>query len=336
MVKIQIRGKVKLYLNWLTSMNFSPETVITKRRLLSYFCDWAEARDLYDLRDITYPVLDRYRYYLSSGQGRERPLKAGTQRGRLTAIKEYFKWLTRERYLLYNPAFDLELPRTGSPLPSAILSVKEVETVLQCINIDIPSGKRDRAMFEVLYSTGIRRKELCSLKLSNIDLDRGLVMIREGKGNKDRLIPIGERAISWIYKYLQEVRDLLITDASEDMLFLTSKGPMKPSYLSILGHRYLKRSGLNKPGACHIYRHTMATLMLEGGADIRHVQEMLGHASLESTQLYTRVAVRKLKDVHSSTHPGAKLQQSATEKSATEKSATEKSVAGKSVFKNKS
>jgi integrase/recombinase XerD len=298
---------LKKYLAWMETMNYSGETIHARRKMIGYFIAWAEERTLTEAREITEAILERYRVSLAHhGQGEGR-IKAGTQRTRLAAVREFFKWLTRERFILNNPAVNLSMPRMGSPLPSAVMSVKEVETLLSSVTLDRLTGIRDRAMFEVFYSTGIRRKELCQLKVNDIDLDRGLLMVRHGKGDKDRLIPIGERALLWVEKYLRECRDRFLKSASEDALFLTLRGPMKPGYMTGIGHRYLKASGLEKKGACHIYRHTMATLMLEGGAGIRHVQEMLGHASLESTQIYTRVAVQHLKDVHSSTHPGARL-----------------------------
>lgn len=298
------------YLSWMKVMNYSPATIDTRNVLLGYFVEWAEERGLVHPREITPAVLERYRHALAKSGRRGRKIKIRTQLTRLVVLREFFKYLRKEKIILINPAEELELPRTGSPLPSAVLSVKEVERILQVIDIDTPAGIRDRAILEVFYSCGIRRKELCDLKTEDIDLDRELVMIRHGKGDKDRLIPIGERAALWVEKYLEEGREHFVNGSYEDALFLTGKGPLKPSYLTVLGRRYLIKSGLDKRGACHVYRHTMATLMLEGGADIRHVQEMLGHSSLESTQIYTRVAVKHLKDVHTATHPGARLMRS--------------------------
>jgi integrase/recombinase XerD len=130
-------------------------------------------------------------------------------------------------------------------------------------------------------------------------------MIRQGKGNKDRLIPIGERALQWIAKYRDDVRPEIVSGANDDTLFLTHTGlPFTPQHLSYLVREYIDKAKIGKSGSCHLFRHTMATLMLENGADIRFIQAMLGHSNLNSTQLYTHVSIRKLKDIHTATHPG--------------------------------
>jgi integrase/recombinase XerD len=169
-------------------------------------------------------------------------------------------------------------------------------------------GVRDRALLEVLYSTGIRRMEILKLKLYEVDKNHGVVSVREGKGKRDRVVPIGERALAWLEKYLIEVRPLIVGEPDEGYLFLTSTGqPFAPNYLSWLARRYVKAANVGKSGACHIFRHTMATLMLEGGADVRYIQAMLGHARLDTTQIYTHVSIRMLKQIHAATHPAARL-----------------------------
>jgi integrase/recombinase XerD len=161
---------------------------------------------------------------------------------------------------------------------------------------------------EVLYSTGIRRSELVGLKLSDLDSERGTVLVREGKGRKDRMVPMGSRAATWVDKYLFDVRPELVAVESEDFLFLGLQGKrLDASYLTHRIGRYVAAANVGKKGACHLFRHTMATLMLEGGADIPFIQHMLGHASLESTQIYTRVSIRMLKAVHEASHPAARM-----------------------------
>jgi integrase/recombinase XerD len=224
-------------------------------------------------------------------------------------VTVFFRWLTRNNYLLYNPASELELPRTEKRLPKAILSIEEVEKVLAQPDLRVPQGVRDRAIMELLYSTGIRRKELVALTIFGIDQDRGTVMIRLGKGKKDRVVPIGERAQLWVEKYLREVRPQLAMEPDDGYLFLGNEGmPLTPGHLSDLVRGYVEAAGVGKKGSCHLFRHTMATLMLEGGADTRFIQQMLGHENLASTQLYTQVSIRKLKEIHTATHPGAKLE----------------------------
>jgi integrase/recombinase XerD len=161
---------------------------------------------------------------------------------------------------------------------------------------------------ETFYSTGIRRMELIALHVGDVDRERGTIMIREGKGKKDRIVPIGERALMWIAKYLDEVRPTLLRNPSEPTLFLTHWGEsITDNNISSSMARYVRAAQLGKKGSCHIFRHTFATLLLENGADIRHIQAMLGHADLSSTEIYTHVAIQKLKLIHSQTHPGANL-----------------------------
>lgn len=165
-------------------------------------------------------------------------------------------------------------------------------------------GIRDRAIIETFYATGIRRQELGALDLYDVDLEQGTLMVREGKGKRDRLLPIGERACAWIEKYVMEVRPTLVTGDSELALFLDDKGTrFSPHQLSDKVKTYLQEAGITKPGACHLFRDTMATLMLENGADIRFIQAMLGHADISTTTIYTQVSIRTLKEVYSRTHP---------------------------------
>jgi integrase/recombinase XerD len=148
-----------------------------------------------------------------------------------------------------------------------------------------------------------------NLKLYDIDADRGTVMIRQGKGKKDRHIPIGERALAWIAKYIREARPELLAGSDDHTVFLdhNTGGPFDRLYLTTLVRSYVRKSEIGKSGGCHLFRHTVATLMLENGADIRVIQEMLGHAKLTTTELYTRVSINLLKQVYSATHPAAHL-----------------------------
>jgi integrase/recombinase XerD len=150
--------------------------------------------------------------------------------------------------------------------------------------------------------------ELVKLKLYDLDTERETIMVRQGKGKKDRMIPIGERAIKWTDKYVLEVRPSLISPPDDGILFLGHLGePFTPGRMTQLVRNYVDESKIGKKGACHLFRHTMATLMLENGADIRFIQQMLGHAELSTTQIYTQVSIKKLKEIHTFTHPGARL-----------------------------
>jgi integrase/recombinase XerD len=210
--------------------------------------------------------------------------------------------------ILSNPASELELPRKGVQLPREVLNEREVEVVLGQPDTSDRYGVRDRTMMEVLYSTGIRRRELAELGLYDIDAVRGTLMVRSGKGNKDRVVPIGERALAWVDKYVREARGDLVTLPDCGVMFLSRFGEgISLTSLSQKVREYIKSANVGKTGSCHLFRHTMATMMLERGADIRFIQEMLGHADISSTQLYTRVSIKRLQEVHAATHPSAKL-----------------------------
>jgi integrase/recombinase XerD len=296
------------HLQHLAVKGFSENTLDLRRVHINMFLKWSEDRGLREPVEITRPVLESYQRYLFHHRKTDgTPLSFSSQHARLSCLRVWFRWMTRKNYILHNPASEIELPRLGFHLPP-VLTKEEAELVLQQPNVADPLGVRDRAILEVFYSTGIRRTELLELKLPEIDHGNELVTIREGKGKKDRVVPIGERALAWVDKYLNQVRPQLVVEPDDGTLFLTAEGqPFDKNHLSAMAHSYVDKAGTGKSGACHLLRHTMATLMLENGADIRYIQEMLGHAKLTTTQIYTHVSVRMLKQIHSVTHPGARL-----------------------------
>ena len=298
------------HLEWLLVNNYSEDTADHARWSIGDFVRWAEQRGIEHPMEVTRPILEsyqRYLYYYRQKNGQ--PLTFRTQHSRLTPVCRWFRWLVRNNHILYNPASDLDLPRMEKRIPRTIFSVEETERVLQVPDIHTPVGLRDRAILESFYSTGIRRKELVHLKLYDVDRERATLTIRQGKGKKDRMIPIGERALAWVGKYLGEARPLLAVEPDDATLFLTQYGePFHPDALSTLARDLIAQANLGKSGSCHTFRHTMATLMLDNGADIRYIQQMLGHAEISSTEIYTHVAIRKLQKIHAATHPGATLE----------------------------
>jgi integrase/recombinase XerD len=300
---------VQRYLEHLRVKNYADSTVTNREVYLGYFIRWCDERGISQPCQVTKPILDRYaRYLYHHRKAGGEPLSIASQHKHLVPVRALFKWLTRSNLILYNPASEIELPRLEHRLPKAVLSAAEADQVVNQPDLEDPLGVRDRAILETFYSTGIRRFELISLKLYDLDVARGTLMVRQGKGKKDRMIPIGDRATAWIDKYLVEVRPTLAFEPDDGTIFLTNEGePFTPNRLTQLVRAYVDRADIGKRGACHLFRHTMATLMLEGGADTRFIQEMLGHAKLETTQIYTQVSIRKLKEIHSATHPGARL-----------------------------
>jgi integrase/recombinase XerD len=285
--------------------NYSPATIRGREHYLGVFVRWCAERGLFQPREITKPILERYQRWLYHyRQKNGKPLTFRSQATHLIPVRAFFKWLTRENHILYNPASEIELPKLEHRLPKHVLSAHEAEQVIALPDVREPMGLRDRAILEVFYSTGMRRKELAGLKLYDLDNERGTVTIRQGKGKKDRMIPIGERALAWVGKYLADARPKLAQEPDDGTLFVTNLGDaFTPNRLTQMVREYVDEAALGKTGSCHLFRHTMATLMLENGADVRYIQEMLGHAELSTTQIYTQVSIRKLKEIHTATHP---------------------------------
>ena len=294
------------YLEWLRVNHFSPATVHERQNRLRHFIRWCSDRSLLRPTEITKPILERYQATLFHARRQKDglPLSLTTQRNFLTSIKGYFRWLSRSNHVLFNAAADIEIPRLSRRLPKHVLNEDEAERVISVPDVTTPLGLRDRAMLETFYSTGMRRMELITLKLYDVDHDRGTIMVREGKGRHQRFVPIGDRALAWVKKYLADVRPLLAVEPDEGYVFVTNVGAsFDANSVTAIVSDYVRKSAVGKQGAVHLFRHTAATLMLEHGADVRFIQAMLGHAKLETTQIYTQVSIRKLKEVHAATHP---------------------------------
>lgn len=300
------------FIEWLRAHNYSESTVQTRYNHIILFIAWCNERGILEPKYISVEQLERYQIWSNNyRKSNTRYLSVETQAQRITSVKMFFRYMFKSKYLDYDPSTEITLPKVVKKLPKALLNSNETEKVLGCADLSTSKGKRDRAMMEVLYSTAIRRAELTNLKLEDLDKERGLLWIRGGKGAKDRVVPIGERAIAFLELYLEKVRPLLASlsgGQDEAIMFLNKDG--LPFALEGVGNtirQYIKKAELGLVGSCHIFRHTCATLMLEGGADIRYIQEMLGHNSLATTQIYTKVSGNKLKEVHTRTHPSAKL-----------------------------
>jgi integrase/recombinase XerD len=312
--KSEMEKLMNCHLDWMQTRGYTQASIKNSRYGINCFITWCDERGINGPNEVSTAVLASYQRYLyhhrKEGGG---TLSLGTQWLRLVVVRSFFRWLARNNHILFNPASELELPKMDNRLPRNVLSFAEVEKILHQVDLSTIAGLRDRAILELLFCTGIRRGELINLKLYDMNLEKGTLFIRKGKGKKDRVVPTGERSLLWLEKYLDESRPRLVRedrkgDKENNALFLNNRGrAMKHYTLGILVRKYVKAAGIDKEGCCHMFRHSMATLMLEGGADIRYIQQMLGHAKLETTQIYTRVSIDKLKEVHMQTHPGALL-----------------------------
>ena len=300
---------MRRFLEYRGVMGATEASLLLQERYLRDFIEWADARSVTHPEHVSLAVLERYQRWLYHYRKQDgAPLSIPSQRGKLLPLRSWFKWLTRTGQIPANPAAELELPKMVKRLPRQVMSEAEVERVLAQADTSVALGLRDRAMMEVLYATGMRRMELAHLLVGDVDGGKGVVFIREGKGRKDRVIPLGMRAWYWVEQYLARGREQLVWDQYETTLFLGQEGlPLSLLYLSSHIAHYVKLAEIGKKGSCHMFRHTMATLMLENGADIRFIQMMLGHANVATTQIYTHVAIKQLLLVHANTHPGANL-----------------------------
>jgi integrase/recombinase XerD len=297
------------WLESLTVRNYSTHTISNRRLDLGHFLRWALNRDVTRAADVTRPILEAYQRAVAAHRRADsKPLSWSSQRQRIATLKDWFRWLTRQNVLLHNPASELELPRMEKRLPSEALTRAEIARLFAVPDVTDPLGLRDRAMLELFYATGLRRAELCRLELPDLNGERGTLTVRQGKGKKDRVVPVGERAAAWVARYEHEARPRLLTDTRTQTLFLTGYGEaFHPDVLTRMVSAWLRLAVVPKKGSCHLLRHACATHMLDGGADIRFIQQQLGHDKLETTAIYAEVTIRQLLEVHRRCHPAAQL-----------------------------
>ncbi len=223
---------------------------------------------------------------------------------RLAALKAFYQFLVKENYVANDPTGELSSPKLERKLPK-VLTVDEVERLLSQPDFSHPAGKRDKAMLELLYATGIRVSELVNLDVEDIDLQEGFIRC-VGKGSKERVVPIGEMAVVALRSYLENARLRLIAEPKERAVFVNHHGRRltRQGFWKIV-KKYAQQAFIRKEITPHTLRHSFATHLLENGADIRAVQEMLGHADISTTQIYTHVTKDRLKDVYARSHPRA-------------------------------
>ena len=231
---------------------------------------------------------------------------ASTIARRLASIKAFYRFLTAERYLRRDPAEVLEAAQKGLHLPK-FLSVQDVDKLLEQPNLGTLDGYRDKTMLETLYATGMRVSELVSVPLRNVDLKMQYLIVM-GKGSKERMLPLGRTALKYLERYISVVRPQLLHGKPEGVqeLFVTSwGGPMTRQRVNELIEGYAKDAGITKRVTPHMLRHSFATHLLNNGTDLRVVQELLGHADISTTQIYTHLDMARLREVYDKTHPRA-------------------------------
>ncbi len=279
--------------------NASPYTVRNYRREVGEFLRFLEKEGISSLQEVDRRVLTRYLLWLNA-----RGYSKASIRRRISELRSFFKWLVREGAVESNPIEAISAPKVPQRLPR-YLKPEEIEAIMQAPDTSQPLGQRDRAILEILYATGMRISELVGLDMGTVDIARGQMMVR-GKGSKERIVLLGRPARDALDLYLKEGRPKLLKGKRTSALFLNRFGER----LSVRGvqsmlDRCARKAGL-KWVTPHLLRHTFATHMLGGGADLRVVQELLGHASLSSTQVYTHVSQRRAREVYMHSHPLAR------------------------------
>jgi integrase/recombinase XerD len=276
----------------------SPRTQEAYARDLALLAQWAVAKHGVErAEDLTAAHLREWIYALKD-EGRS----AATIRRRISAVRTWYRFLLSEGVVKADPSEKLETPRGWRSLPD-VLTVAEVEQLIDSVSLDDPMAFRDRALLELAYGAGLRVSEWCSLEVKDVLLDELVVRVF-GKGGKERMVPIGRKAAGAVGIYLRELRPRLEKGKGEGKLFLNSRGaPLRRMTAWTILAKQVERSGLTKPVTPHTLRHSFATHLLEGGADLRAVQEMLGHSDISTTQLYTHIDREHLRQVHKQFHP---------------------------------
>lgn len=293
------------FCRYLLANDFSEGSIKRKKPALKYFFNFLVERKIYCVRKITGKIITDYQLYLWNSKGcKNKILSRQEIEIRLRVIQQFFEWLTKAGRIIYNPAEDIEIPKRTAVLPRIAYSQKEIEKVLLLPETDTAIGYRDRTIMELLYSTGMRNSELRKLKLADLNLDERTLLIRQGKGRKDRIAYLTGTAAGYLEEYLEKVRICFTRDKKEDSIFLShARKPIGIDRLGRLVRKYQAKSGIAKPLTPHIFRSSIATHLLENGMPIRYIQDFLGHEKIDSTQHYAQVTLSDLRKVYNKYHP---------------------------------
>ena len=283
---------------------YSPHTIDLYADQLKRFGEWLELQPMNDLRQLTKTHLLAYQAHV-----RKQPIKPETQALRIRAIKRLFGHLIESGKLVIDPTEGIQEISRRNRLPRPVLTPTEINRLLDAPNTSLRYGIRDRALIEVLYATGVRVGELEKMTVHHVDLDAQTLQVRHAKGGRPRVVPLGKNATKWLKEYLTQVRPRLAKRRPfERMLFIVRGGaPMGQTAIRELLRNYAKTAKIKKTVTPHILRHTCATHLLQRGADIRMIQQLLGHIRLQSTTIYTRVVPLDVKATHTKTHPSEQV-----------------------------
>lgn len=317
--KQSIENLKSAFLEHLLLKNMQPLSVRQNDLALRIFIGWLAEKGISDLDQVDRELFEDYKAWLSAYTSHKgEPLGAGTVRERVFTPQRWFAWLKRKGILAYDLIADVKAPRRKKQLPRGVMRLDEIRKVMEQPDLKSVIGYRDRTIMEVLYSTGARAAELVSLKVADVDLQKKMVRIRNGKGGRDRFVPLSTPCCRFLDRYIKEIRPELLegmrpcgnnwlkkANTGKDLLFLSLYGgPVGKVWLGCFMKEYIHRAGIKKVvSPVHSFRHSVATHLLESGMDVRYVQVLLGHNNINSTQIYTHVERHTLQALLKKHHP---------------------------------
>jgi len=294
------------YLEYKRRRGLKDATLGDYRRTLQRFFDFLDENypDVSEITDITRDVVLSYERYLAvmkDAWGRE--LSVGRRNKYLLHLKSFFQYLQKEEKIYRNPAVNIVLPKERMRIVRDVLTVEEMDKLLKICSGHSMRSLRDRAILELLYSTGIRADELCNICVEDIDFSERILFVRKGKLGNQRHVPFGESAKYWLGRYLERARPL-IEEIESELVFVSFRGrKLNPDILCRIVKKWAKEAGIVKNVTTHTFRHSCATHMLKGRADIRYVQRQLGHRHISTTEKYLKIEIADLKEIHERCHP---------------------------------
>lgn len=308
-----LRKLKERYLAWMIASRYADTTVKGAHADLEAFLRFLEFKEIAKISDVTTQVLNDYSLWLRERKEDGKSSSVLHIKHRLIGVRQFFSWLTKEMEILYNPAEDLELPKTPQNLPKTIITQAEAQRLLDAPDLTSPVGYRDKALLELVYATGIRTMELFNLKVEHVDLKVRTLFVKQGKGNKDRIIPLPVTTVSYLKEYMEKIRPRFaqgMRNGDDGTLFINyTGGKLDMSRVSEIFHRNEKLANLDKHITPMTLRHSIASHLLENGMDIRYIQEFLGHEKLSTTQGYAKVTLSGLRKMYNKHHPKEKRQQ---------------------------
>jgi len=301
----QLEILIERYRQQLEILNFSARTIVNRVMHLRRFAKFLQQQNIIEATAISSGTLadhQRDLFYLPTSRGTVRSISYQNQA--MHALRSFFRFLKTEGYIAQDVAEALPLARTPHLLPRTILTPEEARKVIETPDTGCLLGYRDRTILETLYATGIRKSELMNLTTNDVNLEEGVLRINGGKFNKDRVVPLTRLACSFLETYLKAIRPALLQGRVSDRVFISQRAaPLSKNALGEVVEKYARQAGLNKHVTCHIWRHSCATHLVKNRANLRHVQELLGHRDLSTTERYLHLTIADLKETHRQFHP---------------------------------